>query len=411
MKSTTIAKKLIGLCFTFFLFSSTVDLNARQPYEAVITVDSARATVTAPNLVDLKRDLSTSEIQELIPFYTPTSAVSFDIDLRGIDAFTSFAANSTTLVVNIPQANFSGTFTGESREDSLILFKEFIKDAGNQHRLLKAYARYSPIDPIAGNPNSLMAQMGQADYLIGRLSPLSGCESCWCAQPIVNQVQIGSYLGRSFAGGFDTTSVTMPLRYSYSWDLNHAFIIDAPLTYLRNGGASSLVGSVGVGFRLPIWDCWSLTPIVRMGSGGSLDLCTSAAFISTGLTSNFDYKVSNFVFSLTNYASYIASTNLWLSGVNFNYHLHNYILKNGLSLTTCDGWCLCGRNINLSLSFIDSYFGRERLYIRHYDEVGFSLITEYLNPYLEYDNLSVGFAFRFGQHHYKGYFLNLAYQF
>lgn len=281
-------KKLSQLCFACLLLSSAMDLNAREPYEAIITVDGATATVFAPNLVDLKRDLSTPEIKELIPFYIPDSAVSFDIDVRGIEAFTSFAENSTTLVVDIPQANILETFTGSTREESLALFKDFIRDAGNHHELLKAYARYSPIDPIAGNPNSLMAQMGQADYLIGHLSPLSGCNCGWRAQPIVNQVQIGSYIGRSFAGGFDTTSITIPLRYSYSWDLNRAFIIDAPLTYLRNGGASSLVGSLGIGFRLHILNHWSLTPIVRCGGGGSLDLCTSGAFVSAGITSVFD---------------------------------------------------------------------------------------------------------------------------
>ncbi len=135
------------------------------------------------------------------------------------------------------------------------------------------------------------------------------------------------------------------------------------------------------------------------------------AFASAGITSVFNYKIGDFVASLTNYAGYITSTNLWLSGVNFNYHLHNYILKNGLSLTSCEGWRLCGRTINLSLSLIDSFFGRNHLYIRHYDEIGFYLITEHLNPCLKYDSLSIGFAFQFGQHDYKGYFLNLTYQF
>lgn len=404
-------KSLINLCLACLFLASGIDLSAREPYEAVITVDSASATVSAPNLVDLKRDLSTPEIKKLIPFYTPDSAVSFDIDLRGIDALTSFAENSTTLVVDIPQANIFETFTGSTREESLALFKEYIRDAGKHHRLLKAYARYSPIDPIAGNPNSLMAQMGQADYLMGHLSPLSGCNCGWHAQPIVNQAQLGAYLGRSFAGGFDTTSVTVPLRYSYSRDLNHAFIIDAPLTYLRNGGASSLVGSLGVGFRWPVWNGWSLTPIVRFGAGGSLDLCTAGAFGSGGITSEFDYKINEYVLSLTNCASYITSTNLWLSGVNFNYHLHNYALKNGVSFTTCEGWSLCDRTVNMSFSIVDSFFGGNGLYIRHYDEIGLFFIMDGLNNCLGYDSLSIGFAFQFGQHNYKGYALNLAYQF
>lgn len=142
-----------------------------------------------------------------------------------------------------------------------------------------------------------------------------------------------------------------------------------------------------------------------------MDLCTSGAFLSAGVTSAFNYKICGYVIGLTNYAGYMSSTNLWLTGINFNYHLHNYILKNGLSLTTCDALCVLGKPVNLSMSFIDSYFGRNRLYIRHYDEIKMSVIANNLNPYLDYDSLSLGFAFQFGQHRYKAYFLDVVYEF
>lgn len=277
-----------SLLLLIIVLFSCHDLQARQPYQAEITVDDENATVSAPNLVDLKRDLSSPEIKALIPIYTPVSPVSFDLNFRGILASAFFAENSTTFVVNFTQLGVTKTFSGSTREESLGLFKEYIRDAGTHHNLLKAYVRYSPIDPIAGNPNSLMAQMAQADYLVGHLSPLSGCSCCWKAQPIVNQIQVGTYADRSFAGGFDTTSVTLPFRYSYSPDLDHALILDTPLTYLRNGGASSLVGSIGIGYHIPVINGWSLTPIVRFGAGGSLDLCTSGSFISGGLTNVFN---------------------------------------------------------------------------------------------------------------------------
>lgn len=400
----------------FFLFLILVlwqvsGLQAREPYHTTVTVDSASATVSAPNLVDLKRELTTSSIQKLIPFYNPNSPTSLDFNIRGIIALAAFPANSPTLIVQLPQIGSVQTFTGTTREDSITLFKDFIRDGGSHQKIFNAYARFSPIDPIAGNPNSLQAQMAQADYLVGHLSPLSGCDCCWRAQPIVNQYQAGFNAGRAFSEGFDTTAVTLPLRYSFSTDLNWAFFLDAPLTYLRNGGASSLVGSLGLGLRVPIIHNWSLTSIVRMGAGGSLDLCTAGCFASVGLTSVYDYKISNFVLSLTNYAGYFTSTNLWLTGINFNYHLHNYIFKNGLSLTTCKGVIVCNRTINFSLSFADSCFTRDRLFIRHYDEIAVSLITNDLIPYFDYDCLSLGFSYQFGQKNYNGYYLNLIYQF
>lgn len=402
---------LANIVLAFILMFPGAVLQAYQPYHATIRVGLASATIADPNLVDLSRDLKTTTLELLIPFYTPTTAVAIDLDLRGIDTLMSFAENSTTLVVQIPQADTVQTFQGATRDASIQLFKDYVRDGGTHHRLLRAYARYSPIDPIAGNPNSLMAQMAQADYLVGRLSPLSGCDCSWSAQPIVHQFQTGLNVGRAFSKEFDTTIVTLPLRYSYSPNLDWAFILDAPFSYYRNGGASSVFGSIGLGLRVPMTHHWSFTSILRAGSGGSLDLCTSGSFASAGLMSVYNYKIKEFVLTMTNYAGYITSTNFWLTGINFNYHLHNYIFKNGLSLTSCQGVIVCGRTLNFGISFIDSYFAKDRLYIKHYDEIGVTLITTGLNSCLDYDCLSLGFAYQFGQKNYKGYQLNLAYQF
>jgi hypothetical protein len=324
------------------LFAVTFSLSclAREPYHATVTVDQESATVSAPNLVDLSRDLRSDNISQLIPIYTPASPASLEINLRGIDILSSFAADSTALVVTIPQAGITQTFDGGTRDASIQLLKDSIRDGGDRHRLLRAYARFSPIDPLAGNPNSLMANMAQSDYLLGRLSPLAGCGCCWSSQPLLHQFQAGSTIGRTFTKGFDTTLVTLPLRYSFSPDGAWALILDAPVTYLRNGGASSIYSSLGVGLRIPVTCDWSLTPIIRLGAGGTLDLCTSGCFFSSGLTSTFNLKLNRYVFSLTNYAGYVTSVNLWLSGINFSYNLHNYIFKNGLSVTTCAGLLL-----------------------------------------------------------------------
>lgn len=404
--------RIVRFLTLIYTFATIFRLEAYHPYRAEIAIVGDSARVSAPNLLDLNRSLKTAAIEQILPLYTPTSAVAIGINLRGILAITGFAANSTTLTVVIPQTGNVESFAGTTRDESIALFRQYVRDGGRHHNLLRAYARYSPIDPIAGNPNSLMAQMGQADYDMGHLSPLSGCEcNCWSAQPVVHQFQAGLTALRGFSQKFDTTTVSMPLRYSYSPTGDWAFILDAPVTFIANGGAYSIYSSVGFGLRVPITCNWSLTTCLRGGAGGSLDLCTAGDFVSAGLTSVFNFPLCDYVLSVTNYAGYINSGNLWLSGINFNYNLHNYIFKNGISLTTCDGFCLFGRPINFSISFIDSCFTKDRLYIRHYDEVGINLITNYLNPCIDYDCLSVGFAYQFGEKSYKGYSLNMIYQF
>lgn len=381
-----------------------------EPYRAQVTVDDVTGHVRAPNLVDLNRELKTSSLVDLIPIYTPVSPVSMQINLRGLVANAAFATGSTTLVFTVPNSNIIETFTGGTRDESLILMKEFIKEGRSIKKLLKGYTRYSPIDPIAGNPKSLISEMADSDYKMGHLYPFSGC-GCYEAQPVVHQFQAGFNVGRAFAHEFDTTSVAIPFRYSYSPNLRWALILDAPLEYYRNGGASSIFLSIGTGVRLPITESWSLTTMARMGSGGSLDLCTSGNFVGGGVTSVYNLKICDYVASLTNYAGYLASTNLWLTGINFNYHLKSFVFKNGLSIVSCSGFSLWERTFHLKAEIKDTYFANSRLFINHYDEVSFALIAPCLNPCLSYDCLTTEFAFQWGQKGYKGYQLNIVYQF
>ena len=154
-----------------------------------------------------------------------------------------------------------------------------------------------------------------------------------------------------------------------------------------------------------------MTPIFRMGTGGSLDLCTSGNFVSAGLVSEIHGKWGNWVLSMTNYGAYETSVNFWLSGINFNYRIQNFTIKNGVWLNTCEGFTFCKRPMNLGISFVDTIFTKKHLYIRHYDEVGLHLITTGILPCLEYDCATIGFTYRFGQKEYKGFNLNLTYQF
>jgi len=398
----------LSILLTFF---SLPFIEAYEPYHATVVVDGDSAKISAPNLVDLSRELKGESIKELIPSYTPTSELLVDINLRGIDTVGFFAANSTVLVLTIPEANIVEVFDGGTRNASFLLYKDYVRDAGIKSFILRYYAKYSPIDPIAGNPNSLMARMAQSDYMLGRLTPLSGCDCSCAAQPKRHLFQAGLNAERAFSYSFDTTSITVPMRYSYSPSRTWAIILDAPLTYNRNGGASSFYSSLGVAARFPLKNYWAITPIARIGFGGTLDLCTAGTFLSSGLESVVQYKIKNCVFAMTNYAGYYTSTNLWLTGINFNYYLRNWILKNGLSINSCKGMTFCGRTVNLGVSFIDSYFVTDKLYINHYDEVGITLITTGVNPRLDYDCLTFGFSYQFGQQNYKGYSLNFAYQF
>lgn len=407
-------RKLFSLLMIFGLLCTQVE--ARHPYHATLLVGPFIDKVSAPNPHDLTNELKTSAIQEAIPFYTPTSPVLFNFNLKGINAEAFFAANSTVLTVTMPQIGITETFAGATREDSFKLFEIFLKEAGSgsghRGRFLRAHVKYTPIDPIAGNPNSLMSTMATSDYSFGRLSPLAGCSCGWEVQPIRHQFQAGIDYGRAFCDGFETTIATFPLRYSYSPCGDWALILDAPLTVFEVGGATSVFGSIGTGLRVPTFsEYWTLTPTLRVGFGGTLDMCTAGTFISPGLVSNIDYPIWDHVLSMTNYVGYFHSLNFWLCGVNFNYRLKNWVFKNGLAFTSCEWLEFCGRPLNYNITFADTAYAGNKQFIEHWDEIGLNLIINNVNPWLDYDCLSLGVSFQWGQESFKAFFFKSSYQF
>ena len=71
---------------------------------------------------------------------------------------------------------------------------------------------------------------------------------------------------------------------------NAAVLIDLPVNWVRNGESDSLSGSLGIGVRLPVTDWWSITPAIRAGVAGSVDLGAAAVIYSGSVTSDTNSK-------------------------------------------------------------------------------------------------------------------------
>lgn len=402
----------LNVCFLFFFLAFTPLANAKEPYHASIRVQQCKASTSAPNLVDLTNQLKAAALNQLLPIYTPVSATLLQFNLRGIFADAAFAENSPTLTVYYPQINKKELFQGATRDESLKLFKDSIRDGGEGKALLKAYPIYSPIDPIAGNPLSLQASMLRADYL---LAELSACSSR-CRENVECSGNIKPFMGgagfaRGFSKGFDATIAKLPLRYVCQFKQNSSFIFDLPLAYQNNGGASSMQGSFGLGFQRPLTDRWSVTAVSRAGCGGSLDLCTGGTLVSFSLVSEYAFSISKYELAMINCIGYSTSINFWLTGINFSYNLHNIVSRNGIRLSSCEEFSLLGCPFNFSLGFADNYFAKDRLYIKHFDELSCSFTVDDLRVGDLKGCLSVCFSYQFGQRSYQGYLFDLNYFF
>ena len=147
--------------------------------------------------------------RQINPAYTPTSQANVTLNVRGLPVTASYAANSTTLNFTVNSLGIVETFTGATRADSNQQFVDFIKIEGNSilSRLLQGFVSNTPIDPVAGNPNSIMAKMSQDDYRLG-----SGMN----AGGEYNLMGTGLMAGYSEAGGFQTAFASVPLNYIHT---------------------------------------------------------------------------------------------------------------------------------------------------------------------------------------------------
>ncbi len=386
----------LSISFVLFLCALLPNLDGRRaPFQAEITVGAASGQVNASNLVSLKKDLTTEGIQQVIATYTPVSPVQFAINLRGLDSIASFAAASTTLNFAIPSLGITNTFTGSTRDDSITLLKSYLTDTGSMSKILHAMAKVSPIDPIVGNPDSLLANMVNENYLAGEHASPCSC--------LPNRIKsVGAEYGISWVKGFQNTIITLPLYYKNNrLIVPGSLVLSAPLTLIEVGGAYSLYGSLGGGYQCPITELWDLTLAGRLGFGGSLDLVSASGLALVSVTS--DYRLAsgcNWVLSLTNLVGWSSSLAIHGSGVDFNYGVQNWEFGNGLKLSLCQLFPQIFSEANLY--FIDTSYIGDKLFIQHYDEIGVQFIV---------GSFGLKNSFVWGEKGYSKYRVNLDYCF
>jgi hypothetical protein len=404
--------------------SLTGNAQARDLFEGRFTTTDPISGVTQSasagrnNVLDFADLFTDAGLKSTLSGYTPISAATASVSLRGVPATLSYAANSPVLRLQIPSIGIDRSFNGATRDQSQDLAVEWLRGGGGAEltRFLKEAVATTPVDPVAGNPNSLMSQMGASDFNVatgggftaGGRSDVAGG----------GRFDLGARFGRYTADGFDTNVYTLPLGYSYGLNNGMRLIIDAPLTLLSTSGAQSYSGSVGVGLRIPISVnlpeslSWALIPMMRAGGVGSVELGAVGGLWSASLTSALDWRArEGTTFTLANMASRLETMSVTISDFGISYDLTNYMFRNGLIATQRLGE-LAGRQVSGSLFAVDTRFTGDDLYVKAYQEYG---------GYLTFGDpvtvagmrvpIRLGATFTQGDNGYRGFSANLGFTF
>lgn len=407
MKSPRIAAAALAcLCATA--------AQADDPFQLSLTVDGSSAFNQGySKLEDLVNQFSDAELSE-VPGYNSNSAARGEINLRGLSGVVlSYEANSPTLRLQVAALGIDESFAGTTRDDSEDLLDAWFKGEGKAQvtKLLNALAAKSPIDPIAGNPNSLMATMAGADF--ANAASLPQMTGKMAEGGDRNFFGISARFGQYSQRNFDSQVLSVPMSYTHLMsDPRYALVIDLPLTYVKTEGSDTYSGSLGLGLRVPVAERWSLTPAVRAGAAGSVDLGAAGIIYSGSLTSHYAFQpVNQFDFALVNMVAYYSTDSIKAGDYDIGYDLQNTVLRNGVLASRAAGFSLIGTPMQWEFQVVRTdYFGDE-LYSKSYQDFSISLGTRKESGRLVWNALRLGLTYTVGKGDVDGVGANLGYTF
>jgi len=368
-------------------------------FQADLRVDGAARRITSNNAESFVDQLSSDRLRELFPAYTETSAASARVSLRGVPAELTFEGGSTRLRLLVPAVGIDQTFTGTTRDDSQRQLENFAKGLGTNigvstatlnsgdaraivdavtgsraiTRLLRYAVATTPLDPVAGNPTSLLSRMITADY-DSVVTPTVPGTAFLPAAPGGHWGIGGTYLGTSVQGYrgnlFELTS-----RYAYNFGNGDGVLVDLPVTFADLEGSQIYQASLGLGYRwqVPGVPNWSLTPRGRFGFAGSIDAGAIGGIASGSVTSALRFNLGTETgLTIGNAIGYGETVPIRIQDYRISYDLSNWSFRNGVILSRRLGE-VGGRTIDGSVSFTDTRFTGDRLYVNSYREYGIAL--------------------------------------
>jgi hypothetical protein len=402
------------------------------------TVGAQNAAVgfrTADEVFDF---FGTQRLSNFVP-YNGFEIVNANVGIRGLPVTIAYPVLSgSQLDLNIPSLGIQRTFNGATRDESFRLLKEFFKTGPELDRIMRELAKTSPVDPVAGNPNSLQSRMVAGTYdrsfrsLVSKLQAAderrrqaaSVEETRWKIAAVGATVPLGEgrastpaktpsttvglTVGTYKQAGLRGTSVTVPLSYAFPPDPARPFSLDGELQYTDTEGAKTYNVAVGGAYRIEISERGFVIPSANYGITGSEDLGSVGQIVSASITSGFRiYQSPHFSLWMGNGISYLRTLKTSIQDYSFDPNLSNMAFVNGLVLST--PMPTLGANIWIEYSFSDTRYTGSDLFNRRYDEIGVAIgrsSGSRMNP----SYWKIGASYLNGTHS-KGGAVNLHYSF
>ena len=345
-------------------------------------------------------------------------ALSIELNYRGIDLTANFNANDDEVVFIIPSLNKTWSYEGTSRQGSWTqLTDALVQESDLVNDLLGLMVLYTPNDPVAGNPSSLMDNFVRLDFSAvlldlplgfpkgggtsnsvepeqtpnadGGMGEESSSVSAGSLEFTESDEEFGEEsssvgereniigIGLGFSsydqGGSKVNTTTIP--FSYSWNFGGeskpSLTLRLPISQIDVDGNAGIAAGFGLNYRQFVYPNWQLSPSLNYGVTASEALGSGGALASYSILSIYDWTASWGAIRIGNQAGQYRSMPLSVGGTTFDAGIESTVLRNGIIFQFPTGFIRDGATFDPYL--LDTrYYGTE-LYIMQYYEMGFTL--------------------------------------
>ena len=369
-----------------FLLTLSTPVVADDLYSISITVDGEMKSFGFSSQESLINSVYEAELSEVFPRYDSRSITKAPADFRGLEVLMAFPDSTTRLELKIPSLGINLTFEGKDRDASLEMLGNFLEEEGKEilNRIHKELIAVSPVDPIAGNPNSLMGTMISGQFKAGFQDRITNIDEPAALQSATeedhvqedqdNLYVLGARFGRFTAAGKASSVLTLPLGYSILLKEGGPGLrtvdLSLPITYADTEGGKSGVVSLGIGLTYAMNERWLLSPAAGMGVVYSDDLGSAGGIGSLSLTSAYTIPKHGWSLNIGNMVGYYETLDISLGDYDINPGVSNTVLRNALMVSIPS--TMGERKVTTEVWGIDTRFFGSELYSEYYDEIGIS---------------------------------------
>ncbi len=302
-----------------------------------------------------------------------------DIKYRGVPLQLIYSTNSDgkeVVTLKSDALNINKKFDGHDPLDDLKDYLIMVNEDGREilTEINKAAVRETGFDPVAGNPNSLMATMVGTIHGLTNTS-ITGTNQ----QDIDNQWDLGIRYGSQTVGDMDVTTLHLPIAYTFKldWFPGHRLQFRMPISHTEiNNETNNYSLQFGFGWTIPVIEGLEITPAIDHGIAGSGELMTAGILRALSLTTRYDFSFYGQSFTFTNSLVKIDSvrfeyeddddetgeTDLYV----IDYDLSNKAMTNGVAWHMALPW----QKLAVQAYLRDTRFFGDKLYSEQNNELG-----------------------------------------